>query len=919
MEKEFLNVLQTHRFPSFLKSGGYPGKWAGRFIWDKGEAHPFHAFLMFRKTFDVKGEIKAATLRITAADRYMLYVNGGYVGRGPARSCGPQWTSYDTHDLAKLIKPDGNIIAVLAYHYGCRNAYSREQRAGFWAQLELQFPGDTFETIGSDRSWRVRAMQGYRRNNRPCEGKDGWMGVPGEIRPVNGFIGSLTEILEADKDPVGWMNAGFNDSSWETAQEITGDSCWSYLEPRLTPQMHEREVLPVRIVKTGEARELPVAHCFEVAGTNDVPERLASEPHFPLEYAEIAEPEAMLALDHHSASFRSSAYNQRRHSAVKGARDPFIIVDFGRIYFGYPVLKLEAPAGAVIEMTYTCNLVDDRASALEVASRFGDGYVCRDGLQSWQLFEPKCFRYLQLVVRNAPAPVRIRTVCVVSSEYPANQRGRFECSDPVLTSLWKAGVDTVFLQMQDTIEMDPVRERLLYFCCGEMEQIHLAIAAAFGDLPITDLHFRQTDRMQLPDGQLLAHMRGGDSSLGFPLPSLPLAPYNPATITNYSLFYAQAVRNRFIYTGRLEFLDEHYPALARIAQWFERQSDDTGLLNNLPGWLWLDWVKNDLRRGISFAINALYVKMLDDMAEIAGWLELPRNAAKWRERAAKVREAIRRLHWDSGKGLFADCVVDGQRSEIFTELSNAMALLYGIADEKQSAAILRRLTADDIKTEFAMDNYFVGFPYIRKLFPDGLAITCASPLYTYYVLQGLAGSGGGGYALQYMSDRFESIVRKSNPPLLSEEWLMPGAEHSGNSPVHGGSAGVTWFLSTRVLGVEAASPGFAKCRIRPIVGKIKWAKGALPTVRGMIEVSWKRDDKGMTLEATIPDGLETEIILPCGNPQNAGISHNGRTVKSADVLRTEYGVGILVQGGMHTVSVIAGEMVNGEINRLKIA
>ena len=58
--------------------------WAAPWIWREGEPAPFHSFLFLRRSFDLTELPGSATLHITAADRYRLFVNGAYLGRGPS-------------------------------------------------------------------------------------------------------------------------------------------------------------------------------------------------------------------------------------------------------------------------------------------------------------------------------------------------------------------------------------------------------------------------------------------------------------------------------------------------------------------------------------------------------------------------------------------------------------------------------------------------------------------------------------------------------------------------------------------------------------------------------------------------------------------------------------------------------------------
>jgi hypothetical protein len=220
------------------RAGGFPGDWTGNFIWDKGERSPFHYSLLFRRTFPLADLPARAVIRIAAADKYRLFVNGHYLARGPARTVGPQLTPYDTHDLGGLLRPGKNVVAVFAYHYGCDNAFSVNQRAGLWAELALTAAvgspaGETI--IGTDAGWRVRPFAGYRRDRQLHNGNDG----------------RFNEILDQRKDPADWMAVDFDESDRAPATVIdpfTSNCCWSYLEPRMIAPLHEEPLLPQKIV-----------------------------------------------------------------------------------------------------------------------------------------------------------------------------------------------------------------------------------------------------------------------------------------------------------------------------------------------------------------------------------------------------------------------------------------------------------------------------------------------------------------------------------------------------------------------------------------------------------------------------------------------------------------------------------------------
>lgn len=74
------------------------------------------AYVVFRKTFALAETPVAATLRIFADSRYILWINGHYVGRGPCRF-DPKRPEYDVLDVTLHLQAGRNAVAVLVHHY----------------------------------------------------------------------------------------------------------------------------------------------------------------------------------------------------------------------------------------------------------------------------------------------------------------------------------------------------------------------------------------------------------------------------------------------------------------------------------------------------------------------------------------------------------------------------------------------------------------------------------------------------------------------------------------------------------------------------------------------------------------------------------------------------------------------------------
>src|SRR5882762_5007310 len=68
----------------------------------------------FRKQFNYSGQNKTATLYIFADNRYMLWINGQHVMRGPCRF-DPKRPEYDSMEISKYLHAGTNTLAVLVY------------------------------------------------------------------------------------------------------------------------------------------------------------------------------------------------------------------------------------------------------------------------------------------------------------------------------------------------------------------------------------------------------------------------------------------------------------------------------------------------------------------------------------------------------------------------------------------------------------------------------------------------------------------------------------------------------------------------------------------------------------------------------------------------------------------------------------
>jgi len=123
----------------------------------------------FRKRLELASKPTEGRVRVTADARYILWVNGQFVGRGPAR--GFPWAQpYDEYDLAPLFRPGPNWIVAEVYQFGPgsgafgqstkgNGVYASTGRTGLLIAGELISPDAKTIPIRTDATWQARRAE----------------------------------------------------------------------------------------------------------------------------------------------------------------------------------------------------------------------------------------------------------------------------------------------------------------------------------------------------------------------------------------------------------------------------------------------------------------------------------------------------------------------------------------------------------------------------------------------------------------------------------------------------------------------------------------------------------------------------------------------------------------------------------------
>ncbi len=801
-----------------------------------GRPNEKNRWFLFRKTVDLAGQPEEAPFSITADGRYVLFVNGREIGRGPVR-CSPLFQRFDSYDLAGSLSAGRNVLAVLVHTYGRDTAFYETVKGmwqptfgdgGLWAE-GFTANGSERVDLATDETWR-------------CRQSDAWREDAPQSNHSLGFIEDLDgEALAAD-----WTSVGFDDEGWDYARALIAggggpEADYGGMEtrpfptllPRGIPMLQQRLVAAERVVWIrGLAADPDLAwhrRAYE--------ETLVEAPDGAIERAGD-----LLRLADGGARVKSAA-----------GRDTSFLLDFGRIMTGRPWFEIEALGGEVIEIACAEGLPgewdaggpgpDGRPTPKPWLG--ADAHLCRyrarPGVQRFERFEWCAIRWMQVVVRNAPAGVVFRSLGARLVNYPVDDRGRFTSSDPLLDKLWATGAYTLRQCMHDAWEDCPSREQRQWL--GDVTVENLAGWAAFGPqvAPLTAKFLRQAAESQRPDGLTQMFAPGDHRTDGLLIP-------------DWTLQWILAAADHWRFTADRESIEEVFPSIVKALDWFERLIGPSGLLADLPYWHFMDW-SGVGRQGEAAALNAQLAGAFASAAILARAVGWPAKATRFSARSRAIGLALEARHWEARRGAYVD-IVDprsGVQEPRMSQHGAAAIALWGRPSQRRAARALDRIT-DARRLTFTPGPPIA--PSGQPLDPEE-GVVLANTFYSHFVYEALARHGRLADALDLMRERFGPMLAQGATTLW--ESFAPTA-----SLCHGFSASPTYQLSRRVLGVSPAEPGFARIGLSPDLAGLDHAAGVVPTPRGDIEVVLSRDGAGFVAQARVQKGVDVLVAAAPG-------------------------------------------------------
>ncbi len=422
--------------------------------------------------------------------------------------------------------------------------------------------------------------------------------------------------------------------------------------------------------------------------------------------------------------------------------------------------------------------------------------------------------------------------------YPVEYKGRFECSDPLLTRIWYMGANTVHLCMQEDIWDAPKRDRMRW-----MGDLHVEAEV------INNVFF---DKFLLE--QTMQRLRS-DAQGPKPPNQLPNSHVNG--IPGYSCAWLCGLADFHRHVGDFEYLKKQHELILSMLEYFEGEMDANGLFANKRGqWPFVDWAPefNGDTPFARMATHLFFTKAVKEAAFLLAELGDNQNAAKYRNLAADLTRCAQQNFADAN-GVFGD-----------RRQSNAMAIYSGVANDEQKAAIWNAVLNPNSKAWEIQ----------------------ATPYYNNYVIFAMSMAGHTQEAVDFIRKYWGGMLAQGatswwegyDPKWPKEDFHRHLNADNDNgyfvSLSHGWSSGPTSFLTERVLGVRPVAGGFREAVIEPDLGDLSFAEGDVPTPFGLLKVRAEKQSDGMKIVCTVPSGMTAQIAN-----QTRECVLDGKTVQSA--------------------------------------
>ena len=636
--------------------------------------------LHFRRSVRFAAAPSSYIVRVSADNRFILYVNGKRVGDGPARGDLGHWR-YERFDLSSYLRAGNNLITATVWNWGIFAPVAQiSDRTAFL--LESDATGSN--GISTPDGWQVEV--------EPCHSALD----PSSITQRAYMAAGPGEKIDAALCDWNWDSPADENSNWVTVASPIRDSVYSGVN---------------------------LAHSADDTGGNPwwlVPDRLPQ-----MAYVSTAAGQAVRVQIVRGPAMESSLQSfPVAPVTIPAGSHVHILLDRKTLTTAYPILTVSGGKGSSVWFTYSEALYDNNdhkgdRDAIDYVDAQGvkhsrDARGLRDEFLpdggEHRVFEPlwwRTWRYLDLEITTGAEPLQLDSLTAAFSAYPFHGRATFQSSDSELAKIWEISWRTARLDAHETYMDTPYYEQLQYI--GDTRIQALISYAVTGDDRLARQALEAFNESRIPEGITRSRY---PSSL-------------PQNIPTFSLLWIGMLHDYWMYRPDPTPVRESLMGVRGVLHWYAQYEQPDGLLRKLPWWSFIDWVPSGTiptydSHGESCVTTLQYLGALGNAADLEAGFGDPALAARYRASAARIRTGIYAKCWVASRGMLADT----PDKTVFSQQANIMGALYDAIPQAQQKAVLKKMLAIQPGTTpdgILSASYYFRFYLARALDHAGMA------------------------------------------------------------------------------------------------------------------------------------------------------------------------------------------------------
>jgi hypothetical protein len=529
------------------------------------------------------------------------------------------------------------------------------------------------------------------------------------------------------------------------------------------------------------------------------------------------------------------------------------VYDFGQNTAANLHIKVRGKKGDTVKLIPAELLGEDNlANQSASGSPYYFTYTLRgDGVEEW---EPKFtyygFRYVQLEnavpkgeANNEQKPV-VEDLQLLSIHNNSDVAGSFECSNPLFNNIFSLIHWAMKSNLASVTTDCPHREKL-----GWLEVTHLVGSSIKYNYDVLNYY-----------NKIIEDMINGQTIEGLVPDYVPEFNTSDGGFRDSPEWGSSAVLVPwYVYNwyGDKEALVKSYDMMKRYVAYLGSKAQDHILSYGLGDWFDLGPARPGPSQltPMSLTATSIYFYDLDILSKVAGVLGKNEDAKKYAALASQVKVAFNKKFFNPQTKVYGSG----------SQTSYAMPLYFNMVDPQYRKAVMENLVKSIKDGNYALTAGDIGYRYLVRALEEG------GESQLLYEMNNRDDVPGYGYQL------------KHGATALTESW--PALKYVSNNHMMLGHF-MEWFYSG-LAGIKQQNGdiGFHKILIEPqLVKGIDWVKSSYNSINGPIEVNWKKENGGLTMDVTIPANCSAKIVLPVSN--SGLIKEGNKTISTTMVSKS---------------------------------